>query len=219
MEEVIVLAVYIFIPILLFWMFMKAVGGDKLLLAWMSRSKPIEEKNIDYDAALVKDAVRSAGRARGPAKYLYAHDPNDWEHPGVYWGRIRGITPHTDVARILVRRRMRIRHELVFVPKSRLSDLHSRVLYAHCEAFELINRRYWIPVYGSTVNTEAREYLNEIVWRHINTMWFSLRAFIAHESGTTQMVKSMESTSGRAPVEREPQMVQPAPVRGEEMVE
>jgi len=213
------LLVVIAFIVILFYAMAKATGLDKLMAIWAKKQKPLEPKQIDYDAALMRDLKRSAKRNRGPARQLWLYDPGDREHSPVYWGKVRGLIPETDVVYLLTRRRLRIFTELAFVPADELSDLHSKELYAHCVGLVQVNKWYWVPVWGTMKSREDRERLNAIVEDHLNAVWHRFQWYITRESGTTQMVAAMESVPGRHVADREPQMVPVPENKGRELEE
>lgn len=215
--------IIILVVAMFFKMIAEAVGLDKLLALFVGRRrKPLEMKREDYDALMVRDLKRSAARNRVPAKWLYMRDPKDEEHPSIVWGKVKGVNAETDVAHILVRRRWNPFHELLFVPKDCMSDLHSKELYVFGVGARVVNRYYWVPIWGARFSSDYREKLNKIIWVHMKVLWDQYRALIGLEEGTAQMVSAMEPSlvHGRQPIQtREPELVAAQEKKGEEVLE
>lgn len=198
-----------FVAVSLFAKFAQAIGLGNLLGIWAKRQKPFQQKREDYDQLFMHDLKRSAKRNRVPARELFLIAKDDWEHPPIFWGKIRGVNAETDVIHILVRRRFGILHELVFVPKDRITDLHSRELHISCVGLRAVARYFWFPIWGADVSTRDRERYRRIVTKHIDALYDEFRYAIVREEGTAQTVAAMEPrlASGRVPVLREPQVV------------
>lgn len=187
----------------------------------MRRQKPIQQKREDYDALFIADLKRGAKRNRVPAKVLYAKDPYDPEQPWIHVGRIVGANAESDVIHLLLRRRLSIFSIVLFIPRTKLSDLHSKETYAECAGFRPVNRHYWVPIWGALVDQKKREELRKIVHGHINALYDEFTVAVAREERTAQTVAAMEPAlgSGRAPVLREPQTIETQPSQGSESIE
>jgi hypothetical protein len=211
-----------FVGISLFAKVANAIGLSNMLGFWQRRQKPVQQKRDNYDDLLLHDLKKSARRNRVPCKELYFQDKDDWEHPIVYWGKIRGITAETDVAEVLVRRKWSIFSEILFVPTDRMSDLHSKELHISGVGARVIARYFWQPVWGAAVPKEARMRLDRITLKHIDARYHELQNAVGREESTAQMVASMEPRleSGRAAaVFKQPQAIPAEPETGEENLE
>lgn len=189
------IVIYAVIGYLLFSYFQKfaqSTGLDKLLLAWYGRRKPVEEKRDDYDARFIHDLKRAGRRNRVPCKFLYVMDARDEESPWTYYGKVKGVNAETDVAHIVVRHSWNIFSDVLFLPRNKLSDLHSKELFATCAGFRPVNHWFWVPIWGSLFDSAERERLRAIVLSHIQALYDEFGSMVIREEGWAQTVSSME---------------------------
>ncbi len=215
--------VIFYIAFALFRIFAKAVGLDKVIPILFSRQKPLQQKREDYDALFIHDIKRGAKRNKVPSRLLYVMDPNDWEDPWIFYGKVIGINLEGDVSHIAIRRRFRIFSDILFLPRDRMTDPNTKELFAFCAGFRPVNRWYWKPIWPShTVNTKERERLRGIVDEHLEALYHEFGQSIFREESLAQTISAMEPSlvaKRVPPIAREPEPVQVPKVQGEESVE
>jgi len=190
-------------------------------LPWIfRRRKPIKQNIRNYDEELIHDLKRGAVRNKVPARLLHIRDSSDPEFPYIYYGKIRGVNAHGDVFNIVVRKKWGLLSEVLFIPRSKVSDLNSRDLYLECTGFYPVARWFWVPIWGASINATTREELNKVVNIHIAALYDVFRSFVGREQGTAQMEKAMTSTP-REVLERlaENETVPAPPREGEERID
>lgn len=216
--------IVIMIVVMVTLKFLQLAGLDRIIQTWLGRSKPIVQKREDYDAYLMHDLKKAAKRNRVPSRWVICQPKDDPEQPPNYYGKVKGITSHGDVVHILIRHRASLFHNLLWFPRERMSDMHSRDLVLDCTGFECYNKHYYFPTYGGNVTAQEVVRLNKIVRDHKKAMMAEMHGLVVDEEGVAQTVAGMEPPlrvlGGRAPrVLNEPEVITTSPRQGEEVLE
>jgi len=180
-----------------------------LLGIFLRRKKPIQQERDDYDMLFINDQRASAKANHVPARRLVCRDPFDPEEPTRYWGKIKGANMESDVVHLAVRRRFSLFTLVLFIPRDKLGDVHSRDLIAHCSGFRRVVRLFWMPTWGARMSSKEREKYRLIVKAHIDALYDEFSDAIYREETTAGTVLGMEPglPSGRVPASREPRSV------------
>ena len=186
---------YMLIAGFVFMIFLSLLEKFAPYLPFLRRRRPIKQNIRNYDEELIHDLKRGAVRNKVPARFLHIRDPKDPEFPYIYYGKIRGVNAHGDVFEIVARRRWGLLSDVLFIPRSQVTDLNSRDLYLECTGFYPVARWFWCPIWGASVNRKEVERRNLIVYIHISSLYDVFRSFVGREHGTAQMERAMTSTS------------------------
>lgn len=173
------------------------------------RRRPLVQERDDYDMLFTND-MKLAGKSNAlPCRELYVKDPDDWEQTSAYWGKIIGGVAGTDVVILVVRKPWKIFTRVLYVPRSKVSNMNTKQLTVFCVGFTLINRLYWIPEWGSRIGEQEREDLVDQIRHAIDARYNLFGESVVREERLAMAVKGMEPEliSGRSIATEAPRVV------------